>query len=204
LSAAPFSVDPADGAGPTTAMAYVAMREGLDGVLVQWMEHVTDAHYEGKERVGELNRGQRRGVPRPHERDVKSQCGRGHSSAVAVRITLVRGTIGRACGRLSSCRSSCRCACCRKIQRDRYCQENESKLAHGEPFLSFDEPRASRRNRTERAVWLMMKGPAAEDYEEVHKGSEIDAGERVEISESDLRIAFAFAAAASVNLRLPS
>jgi hypothetical protein len=50
----------------------------------------------------------------------------------------------------------------------------------------------------------MMKGPAAEDYEEVHKGAEIDAGAQVEISESDLTIAFAFAGSTSVNLRLAS
>ena len=36
------------GAGPTTAMAHIAMQEGLDGVAVNWMEHVTDAQYEGK------------------------------------------------------------------------------------------------------------------------------------------------------------
>jgi hypothetical protein len=76
LSAAPFSVDPADGAGPTTAMAHIAMREGLDGVLVQWMEHVTGAHCEGKERVAApLIGGLRRMAPRPHERDVKSGVG---------------------------------------------------------------------------------------------------------------------------------
>jgi quercetin dioxygenase-like cupin family protein len=36
------------GAGPTTAMAHIAMQEGLDGVAVNWLEHVTDAQYEGK------------------------------------------------------------------------------------------------------------------------------------------------------------
>ena len=36
------------GAAPTTAMAHIAMQEGLDGVAVNWMEHVTDAQYEGK------------------------------------------------------------------------------------------------------------------------------------------------------------
>ena len=36
------------GAAPTTAMAHIAMQEGLEGVHVQWMEHVTDAQYEGK------------------------------------------------------------------------------------------------------------------------------------------------------------
>ena len=36
------------GAGPTTAMAHIAMQEGLEGVARQWMEHVTDAQYEGK------------------------------------------------------------------------------------------------------------------------------------------------------------
>jgi hypothetical protein len=32
-----------------------------------------------------------------------------------------------------------------------------------------------------------MQGPAAEGYEAVHKGAEIDAGAQVEIGESDLR-----------------
>jgi quercetin dioxygenase-like cupin family protein len=36
------------GASPTAAMAHIAMQEGLDGVAVQWLEHVTDAQYEGK------------------------------------------------------------------------------------------------------------------------------------------------------------
>jgi quercetin dioxygenase-like cupin family protein len=36
------------GAAPTTAMAHIAMQEGLEGVAVNWMEHVTDAQYEGK------------------------------------------------------------------------------------------------------------------------------------------------------------
>jgi quercetin dioxygenase-like cupin family protein len=36
------------GAGPTTAMAHIAMQEGLEGVAVNWMEHVTDAQYGGK------------------------------------------------------------------------------------------------------------------------------------------------------------
>ena len=33
------------GAGPTTAMSHIAIQEALDGVAVDWMEHVTDAEY---------------------------------------------------------------------------------------------------------------------------------------------------------------
>jgi len=33
------------GASPTSAMVHIAMQEGLDGVHVTWMEHVTDAQY---------------------------------------------------------------------------------------------------------------------------------------------------------------
>jgi quercetin dioxygenase-like cupin family protein len=36
------------GAAPTTAMAHMALQEALDGVAVVWLEHVTDAQYEGK------------------------------------------------------------------------------------------------------------------------------------------------------------
>jgi quercetin dioxygenase-like cupin family protein len=36
------------GAGPTTAMAHIAMQEALDGTHVTWMEHVTDEQYGGK------------------------------------------------------------------------------------------------------------------------------------------------------------
>ena len=36
------------GAGPTTGMTHVAMQEALDGKHVTWMEHVTDAQYQGK------------------------------------------------------------------------------------------------------------------------------------------------------------
>src|SRR5262245_47438180 len=35
------------GAGPTTGMTHVAMQEALDGKHVTWMEHVTDAQYNG-------------------------------------------------------------------------------------------------------------------------------------------------------------
>ena len=33
------------GAGPTTAMTHIAIQEKLDGKVVEWMEHVTDAQY---------------------------------------------------------------------------------------------------------------------------------------------------------------
>ena len=33
------------GAGPTTGMTHIAMREALDGKHVSWMEHVTDEQY---------------------------------------------------------------------------------------------------------------------------------------------------------------
>jgi quercetin dioxygenase-like cupin family protein len=36
------------GASPTAAMAHIALQEALDGKHVEWMEHVTDAQYEGK------------------------------------------------------------------------------------------------------------------------------------------------------------
>ena len=34
------------GAGPSTAMSHIAIQEHLDGKVVEWMEHVTDAQYE--------------------------------------------------------------------------------------------------------------------------------------------------------------
>jgi quercetin dioxygenase-like cupin family protein len=33
------------GAAPTTAMTHIAIAEGLDGKVVDWMEHVNDAQY---------------------------------------------------------------------------------------------------------------------------------------------------------------
>ena len=33
------------GAGPTTALTHVAMQEALDGVAVEWLEHVSDEQY---------------------------------------------------------------------------------------------------------------------------------------------------------------
>ncbi len=33
------------GATPTTSMTHIAIQEALDGKLVEWMEHVTDAQY---------------------------------------------------------------------------------------------------------------------------------------------------------------
>lgn len=33
------------GAGPKTALTHVAMQEALDGVAVDWLEHVTDGEY---------------------------------------------------------------------------------------------------------------------------------------------------------------
>ena len=35
------------GASPTTAMTHIAVREELDGKVVEWMEHVTDDQYRG-------------------------------------------------------------------------------------------------------------------------------------------------------------
>ena len=35
------------GASPTTAMTHIAIAEMLDGKVVEWMEHVTDAQYGG-------------------------------------------------------------------------------------------------------------------------------------------------------------
>ncbi|HTW29087.1 MAG TPA: cupin domain-containing protein [Acetobacteraceae bacterium] len=34
------------GAAPTTAMSHIAVHEALNGQLVEWMEHVTDAQYQ--------------------------------------------------------------------------------------------------------------------------------------------------------------
>ena len=36
------------GASPTAAMAHIAMQEALDGVAVEWLEHVTDEQYGAK------------------------------------------------------------------------------------------------------------------------------------------------------------
>ena len=36
------------GASPTTAMTHIAIQEALDGKADEWMEHVTDAQYDGK------------------------------------------------------------------------------------------------------------------------------------------------------------
>ena len=35
------------GASPTTAMTHIAVQEALDGKVVDWMEHVSDAQYRG-------------------------------------------------------------------------------------------------------------------------------------------------------------
>jgi quercetin dioxygenase-like cupin family protein len=35
------------GAAPTTAMTHIAIQEALDGKVVEWMEHVSDAQYRG-------------------------------------------------------------------------------------------------------------------------------------------------------------
>jgi len=35
-------------ASPTTSMTHIAVQEHLDGKVADWMEHVTDAQYEGK------------------------------------------------------------------------------------------------------------------------------------------------------------
>jgi quercetin dioxygenase-like cupin family protein len=34
------------GASPTTAMTHIAVQEQLDGKVVEWMEHVSDAQYQ--------------------------------------------------------------------------------------------------------------------------------------------------------------
>jgi quercetin dioxygenase-like cupin family protein len=36
------------GAAPTTGMAHLAIHEGLDGVYVAWLEHVSDEQYAGQ------------------------------------------------------------------------------------------------------------------------------------------------------------
>jgi quercetin dioxygenase-like cupin family protein len=36
------------GAAPTIAMTHIAIQESLDGKVVDWMEHVTDAQYAGR------------------------------------------------------------------------------------------------------------------------------------------------------------
>jgi quercetin dioxygenase-like cupin family protein len=38
------------GAAPTTAMSHIAIQEALDGKAVEWMEHVSDEHYQKKEK----------------------------------------------------------------------------------------------------------------------------------------------------------
>ncbi len=35
------------GAGPATAMSHIAIQEKLNGSAVDWLEHVTDAQYQG-------------------------------------------------------------------------------------------------------------------------------------------------------------
>jgi hypothetical protein len=40
------------GATPTTAMTHIAIAEMLDGKVVNWMEHVTDAQYLAERRSG--------------------------------------------------------------------------------------------------------------------------------------------------------
>ena len=36
------------GAGPTTMMTHISMQEGHGGVVVEWLEHVTDEQYAGQ------------------------------------------------------------------------------------------------------------------------------------------------------------
>ena len=36
------------GAGPATAMTHIAMQEALDGIAVEWLEHVSDEQYQGR------------------------------------------------------------------------------------------------------------------------------------------------------------
>jgi quercetin dioxygenase-like cupin family protein len=36
------------GASPTTGMVHIAIQEAIDGKHVEWLEHVTDAQYNGK------------------------------------------------------------------------------------------------------------------------------------------------------------
>ena len=35
------------GASPTSAMTHLAIQEKLDGVVANWLEHVSDAQYDG-------------------------------------------------------------------------------------------------------------------------------------------------------------
>ena len=39
------------GASPATAMTHIAIQEALDGSMVEWLEHVTDAQYAAPPRV---------------------------------------------------------------------------------------------------------------------------------------------------------
>src|SRR3954471_9149326 len=41
------------GASPTTAMTHIAVQEQLDGKPVDWLEHVTDDQYDGREETKE-------------------------------------------------------------------------------------------------------------------------------------------------------
>jgi quercetin dioxygenase-like cupin family protein len=36
------------GALPTAGMSHIALSEGVDGKVVEWLEHVTDAQYRGE------------------------------------------------------------------------------------------------------------------------------------------------------------
>ena len=40
------------GAAPTTAMTHIAIAEALDGKVVDWLEHVSDAQYGARSREG--------------------------------------------------------------------------------------------------------------------------------------------------------
>jgi quercetin dioxygenase-like cupin family protein len=40
------------GASPTSAMSHIAIQEALDGKPVEWLEHVTDDQYLGREASG--------------------------------------------------------------------------------------------------------------------------------------------------------
>ena len=37
------------GASPTTPMTHLAVQEAHDGKAVEWLEHVTDAQYDGRD-----------------------------------------------------------------------------------------------------------------------------------------------------------
>jgi quercetin dioxygenase-like cupin family protein len=41
------------GAAPNTAMTHIAIQEHLDGKVVDWMEHVTDAQYRAQDGAGD-------------------------------------------------------------------------------------------------------------------------------------------------------